>query len=90
MLGARLRGASRASPGRSVDTVFPPNELLVDVLTCTKVMADAQGTMTVTSVYRMPLVRCLGCHFGRGVQYAPVWKREPESGRRVQSCLVYA
>jgi len=39
-----------------VDAVFSPNELLVDVLTCTKVMADAQGSVTVTSVYGMPQV----------------------------------
>ena len=37
-----------------VDPVFPPNELPVDVPT--KVMADAQRIMTVTSVYGMPLV----------------------------------
>jgi alpha-amylase len=39
-----------------VDPVFSPNELLVDVLTCTRVMADAQGGVTVTSVYGMPQV----------------------------------
>jgi len=39
-----------------IDAVFSPNELLVDVLTCTKVMADAQGSVTVTSMYGMP--RC--------------------------------
>ena len=39
-----------------VDFVFSPNELLVDVLTCTKFMADAQGSVTVTSVYGMPQV----------------------------------
>jgi alpha-amylase len=39
-----------------VDAVFPPNELLVDVLTCTKVMADGQGGLNVPSVYGMPQV----------------------------------
>jgi Domain of unknown function (DUF1966) len=39
-----------------VDEIFSPNELLVDVLTCTKVLADAQGGVTVPSVYGMPQV----------------------------------
>ncbi|KAI9463807.1 glycoside hydrolase family 13 protein [Russula earlei] len=39
-----------------VDAVFPPKELLVDVLTCTEVMADSQGGVTVPSVYGMPQV----------------------------------
>jgi len=39
-----------------VDAVFSPNEQLVDVLTCTKVMADALGSVTVPSVYGMPQV----------------------------------
>jgi alpha-amylase len=39
-----------------VDAVFPPNELLVDVLTCSKVMADGQGGVNVPSAYGMPQV----------------------------------
>jgi alpha-amylase len=39
-----------------VDAVFPPNEPLVDVLTCTRVMADAQGGVMVGSMYGMPQV----------------------------------
>ena len=39
-----------------VDAIFSPNELLVDVLTCTKINADAQGSVTVASVYGMPQV----------------------------------
>jgi alpha-amylase len=39
-----------------VDAIFPPNELLVDVLTCTKVMADGQGGVNVPSAYGMPQV----------------------------------
>ena len=38
------------------DAVFHPNEPLVDVLTCTKVSADAQGGVTVPCVYGMPQV----------------------------------
>jgi alpha-amylase len=38
------------------DAVFDPNEPLVDVLTCTKVSADAQGGVTVPCVYGMPQV----------------------------------
>ncbi len=37
-----------------VDAVFKPNEQLVDVLTCTKVLADAQGSVAVPCVYGMP------------------------------------
>jgi alpha-amylase len=39
-----------------VDAIFSPNELLVDVLTCNRVLADAQGGVTVTSMYGMPQV----------------------------------
>ncbi|KAI0301148.1 glycoside hydrolase family 13 protein [Multifurca ochricompacta] len=39
-----------------VDAVFPPNELLVDVLTCSKVVADQQGGVTVPCAYGMPQV----------------------------------
>ena len=39
-----------------IDAVFSPNELLVDVPTCTKVIADVQGSVTVTSVYGIPQV----------------------------------
>jgi alpha-amylase len=39
-----------------VNAIFPPNELLVDVLTCTKVMADGQGGVNVPSAYGMPQV----------------------------------
>ncbi len=38
------------------DAVFQPNEPLVDVLTCTKVSADAQGGVTIPCVYGMPQV----------------------------------
>ena len=52
--------------------VFPPNEPLVDVLTCARVMADAQGgVVVVASVYGMPQVlvpvRCC-CDSLRGAQ----------------------
>jgi alpha-amylase len=39
-----------------VDAIFPPNEPLVDVLTCTKVMADGQGGVNVPGAYGMPQV----------------------------------
>lgn len=39
-----------------VDAVFPPNEQLVDVLTCAKVMADEHGGVNVPSAYGMPQV----------------------------------
>jgi alpha-amylase len=39
-----------------VDDIFSKNELLVDVLTCTTVLADAQGGVTVPSVNGMPQV----------------------------------
>ncbi|KAI9443463.1 glycoside hydrolase family 13 protein [Lactarius indigo] len=38
------------------DAVFQPNEPLVDVLTCTKVSADAQGGVTIPCLYGMPQV----------------------------------
>ncbi|KAH9980022.1 glycoside hydrolase family 13 protein [Lactifluus volemus] len=39
-----------------VDKIFPPGELLVDVLTCAKVQVDAQGGVTVPCAYGMPQV----------------------------------
>jgi alpha-amylase len=39
-----------------VDNIFPPGELLVDVLTCAKVQVDAQGGVTVPCAYGMPQV----------------------------------
>jgi alpha-amylase len=39
-----------------VDGIFSRNELLVDVLTCATVLADAQGGVIVPSVYGMPQV----------------------------------
>jgi alpha-amylase len=39
-----------------VDEVFHPNEQLVDVLTCAKVMTDERGGVNIPSVYGMPQV----------------------------------
>jgi alpha-amylase len=39
-----------------VDAVFHANEQLVDVLTCSKVTADAKGGVNVPSAYGMPQV----------------------------------
>ncbi len=51
-----MSGASLWGITWQVDAVFSPNEQLVDVLTCTKVMADALGSVMVPSVYGMPQV----------------------------------
>jgi alpha-amylase len=58
MLALFTNVGSESSQGVTwrVDPVFSPNEPLVDVLTCTKVMADAQGGVTVASQYGMPQV----------------------------------
>jgi alpha-amylase len=49
-----------------VDDVFSKNELLVDVLTCTTVLADVQGGVTVPSVYGMPQVLMPAAALRRG------------------------
>ena len=58
MLGlfTKTRGESLQGMTWKVDAVFSPNELLVDVLTCAKIMGDAQGGVTAQSVYGMPQV----------------------------------
>lgn len=58
MLALFTNAGSESSHGLTwhADAVFQPNELLVDVLTCTKVSADAQGGVSVPCVYGMPQV----------------------------------
>ena len=58
MLGLFTNVGSESPQGVTwkVDAVFSPNELLVDVLTCAKIVADAQGSVTTQSVYGMPQV----------------------------------
>jgi alpha-amylase len=73
--------------------VDAPNEqLVIDVLTCTKVMADALGSVMVPSVYGMPqvLMPVVSLRQGGAVCPTVVWRREPESRRGAQVCLVYA
>ena len=54
-----------------VDAVFSPNELLVDVLTCTKVLADAQGGVTVPCAYGMPQVLMPAASLRQGGMVCP-------------------
>lgn len=58
MLALFTNIGSESPPGLiwHADAVFQPNEPLVDVLTCTKVSADAQGSVAVPCVYGMPQV----------------------------------
>ncbi|KAH9999621.1 glycoside hydrolase family 13 protein [Russula compacta] len=82
MLGLFTNVGSESPQGVTwkVDAVFSPNELLVDVLTCAKIAADAQGGVTAQ--------RCMACHksscprrrFDREVRCALASQRE--SGRR--------
>jgi alpha-amylase len=65
-----------------VDAVFPPNEPLVDVLTCTRVMADAQGGVMVESVYGMPQVLMPAVSLHQGGAVCPSVAQE--SGRRAR------
>jgi len=71
-----------------VDPVIPPNELPVDVPT--KVMADAQGIMTVSSVYGMPLVLMPAVSPQQEGAVCPSVATGTGSGRRVRRCLAYA
>ncbi|KAI0264018.1 glycoside hydrolase family 13 protein [Gloeopeniophorella convolvens] len=64
-----------------VDGVFQPNEPLVDVLTCTKVAADAQGGVTVPSVYGMPQVLMPAAALRKGGAVCP----EAATGIRAKS-----
>ncbi|KAI0250972.1 glycoside hydrolase family 13 protein [Lactifluus subvellereus] len=54
-----------------VDAVFSPSELLVDVLTCTKVLADAQGGVTVPCAYGMPQVLMPAASLRQGGMVCP-------------------
>ena len=58
ILGLFTNVGSESSGGVNwkVDAIFPPNEPLVDVLTCTKVMADGKGGVNVPGAYGMPQV----------------------------------
>ncbi|KAI0042477.1 glycoside hydrolase family 13 protein [Auriscalpium vulgare] len=40
----------------TVPALYSPNEVLLDILTCSKVTTDAQGGVTVQSMYGMPQV----------------------------------
>ncbi|KAI9465024.1 glycoside hydrolase family 13 protein [Lactarius psammicola] len=53
------------------DAVFQPNEPLVDVLTCTKVSADAQGGVTIPCVYGMPQVLMPAAALRQGGKLCP-------------------
>ena len=55
----------------NADAVFQPNEPLVDILTCTKVSADAQGGVTVPCVYGMPQVLMPAAALRQGGKVCP-------------------
>ena len=55
----------------NANAVFQPNEPLVDVLTCTKISADAQGGVTVPCVYGMPQVLMPAAALRQGGKVCP-------------------
>jgi hypothetical protein len=59
----------------------PPNELLVDVLTCTKVMADGQGEVNGRARAACGMSSCLRRRFDR--EGLCVLTSRRESGQRV-------
>src|SRR5258708_12993808 len=77
-----------------VDAVFHPNEQLVDVLTCTKVMADEHGGGNIPSAYGMPQVLMPAASLRQGGGLCPRVATGPRAGgagipvRRVTRALV--
>lgn len=55
-LFTNIGSESSRSINWKVDAVFQPNEQLVDVLTCAKVVADENGGVNIPSAYGMPQV----------------------------------
>ena len=78
MLGLFANVGTEGSRGMTwqVDAVFPPNEPLVDVLTCTRVVADAEGGMMVASVYGMPQVLVPAASLRQGARSVLASQRE--------------
>ena len=62
---------SSRSVNWKVDAAFRPNEQLVDVLTCAKVTADAQGGVNVPSANGMPQVLMPAASIRKGGTVCP-------------------
>ncbi|KAI0055861.1 alpha-amylase [Artomyces pyxidatus] len=75
----------------NVDSVYQPNEELVDVLTCTKVTANGQGGVSVMSLYGMPQVLMPVSSIAQGGAICPALAtgtRAKNSGVKLRSVSV--
>ena len=80
-LFTNVGGESSRGVNWKVDAVFHPNEQLVDVLTCAKVMADEHGGVTIPSAYGMPQVLMPAASLRQGGAVCP----EVATGIRAKS-----